>query len=36
VAKTRVELLSGGGSRNKRVGINRPAKLPAGVTLPRP
>ncbi len=36
VAKTRVELLSGGGSRNKRVGIHRPVRLPAGVTLPQP
>ncbi|HHH43032.1 MAG TPA: YggU family protein [Gammaproteobacteria bacterium] len=36
VAKTRVKLLSGGSSRNKRVGIDGPVKLPAGVTLPQP
>jgi len=34
VGKTRVELLSGAGARNKRVAIARPGKLPEGVSAP--
>ncbi|MFQ5644040.1 MAG: DUF167 family protein [Thiogranum sp.] len=36
VGKSRVELLSGAGARNKRVGISRPARLPEGVGAPEP